>query len=544
MKHLLAHLDISVQELARQAIAHPDAHLRPYIARQCGIAERDALGYTILRRSLDARRKPDIRLLYAVRVTVADGAPADEQPSVAAAPAPDETHWLYHLAKRHDAPQHPLIVGAGPAGVMAAYLLALHGCKPIIIDRGFDVDRRAADINEFRQTRHLNPSSNYLFGEGGAGTYSDGKLYTRIKDDRMRFLLDAYVAARAPRRILCDHHPHVGSDILPFMVKRLRQQIEAWGGTFRWGAEVSDIMLRDHRCGGVILRGGERLDAPVTLIGCGHSARSLIRQIARLGVAHRLKDFQIGCRIEHPQEVIDRAQYGWIPPRTLLGAAEYTLTSRPPASLNLPNVTTFCMCPGGEIIAATSDAGQLSANGMSRFRRNSPFANAGLIVNQQASAFASVDEALEFVETLERRAFAAGAEAYCCPAQSAGAFARGEAGLTTNASSYHFGLTPARLDQLLPQKTVAALRQALPYFEKVIPGFMRLGTLIGVETRVSSPVRFERNPDTLESSVPGLYLVGEGAGQAGGITSAALDGLRAAETMLTGKPATRRSSAT
>ena len=540
-KNFLAHLDISAQELAQRGDAYPDGHLRPWIARQCGLAEQDVREYAILRRSLDARRKPDIRLLYALRVTVADAAP--EPQNAVAAPAPDETHWLYQLAKRPDAPQNPLIIGAGPAGMMAAYLLALHGCQPVILERGCDVDRRAADVAAFRQTRQLNPDSNYLFGEGGAGTFSDGKLFTRVKDDRMRFLLEAYVAARAPRRILYDHHPHIGSDILPFMVKRLRQQIEAWGGTFRWGAEISDIFMRGPRVGGVVLRDGERLDAPVTLIGCGHSARGFIRQIVRRGAAHRLKDFQIGCRIEHPQEVIDRAQYGWIPPRTVVGAAEYTLTSRPPAALNLPNVTTFCMCPGGEIIAATSDAGQLCANGMSRFRRDSPFANAGLIVNQDAAAFASVDAAFEFLEELERRAFAAGAsdaEAYCCPAQSARAFARGEAGLTATAASYHFGLTPARLDLLLPQRTAAALRQALPYFENVLPGFLRSGTLIGVETRVSSPVRFERNPDTLESSLPGLYLVGEGAGQAGGITSAALDGLRAAETILTGKPAMRR----
>ena len=542
----LSQLEIQVKTLADKQIANPDQHLRPWIAARCGIAEEVVTAYEIVHRSLDARRKPDIRLIYTLRVTVRNDAPIREDEYLTViTPQPEQTHRLYHIAKRADAPMHPLIVGSGPAGLMAAYLLALHGCKPVILDRGFDVERRQADIAAFHQTRQLNPESNYLFGEGGAGTFSDGKLYTRVKDERIRFVLEAFVAARAPRRILYDHHPHIGSDILPLMCKRLRQQIEAWGGIFRWGAAVEDVLLRDNRCAGVLLNTGERLDAPVTIIGCGHSARSLIQRIAAHGVAHRLKDFQLGCRIEHPQRLIDRAQYGWIPPRSVLGAAEYTLTSRPPDTLQVANVTTFCMCPGGEIIAATSDEGQLCTNGMSRFRRSGAFSNAGLIVNQAASDFESAAAAFAFLEDLERRAFLAGASdspdaAYRCPAQSAGAFARGEAGLhAKQQTSYHFGLTAARLDQLLPKRTVAALRYALPYFERVIRGFLSSGTLIGVETRVSSPVRFERHPETLESSLPGLYLAGEGAGYAGGITSAALDGLRIAETILTGEPPCR-----
>ncbi len=541
----LSQLEIPVKTLAEKNAANPDLHLRPWIAKRCGIAENDIVAYDILHRSLDARRKPDIRLIYTLRVTVRDATPIlDDAHLTVAAPQADETHRLYHLTKRADAPMHPLIVGSGPAGLMAAYLFALHGCKPIILDLGFNVERRQADIAAFHETRQLNPESNYLFGEGGAGTFSDGKLYTRVKDDRIRFVLEAYVAARAPRRILYDHHPHIGSDILPLMCKHLRQQIEAWGGIFRWGAAVEDVLIRDNRCVGVVLNNGERLDAPVTIVGCGHSARPLIRRMAAHGVAHRLKDFQLGCRIEHPQRLIDQAQYGWIPPRNILGAAEYTLTSRPPETLRLANVTTFCMCPGGEIIAATSDDGQLCTNGMSRFRRSSEFSNAGLIVNQAASDFESAAAAFAFLEELERRAFVAGAgdasdRAYRCPAQNAAAFVRGEAGLQAKQTSYHFGLAPARLDQLLPKRTAAALQYALPYFEKLIRGFLSSGTLIGVETRVSSPVRFERHPETLESSLSGLYLAGEGAGCAGGITSAALDGLRIAETILTGKPPLR-----
>lgn len=543
----ISQLEIPLRSLADNSPSSAcDLQLRPWIAKRCGIAEDEILDYQILHRSLDARKKPNLRFVYSLRVSVREELPITEDRQIRVqSPESYQEHPLYQLDTLKELPSHPIVVGSGPAGVMAAYLLALYGCKPLVLDRGFDVVQRRADIDKFLQTRRLNPESNYLFGEGGAGTYSDGKLYTRIKDRRIRFLLEAYVAARAPRRILYDHHPHIGSDILPHMVKRLRQQIEAWGGSFRWGATVKDIVVRNQRCQGVVLRSGEILEAPLTLIACGHSARELIQRLAHYEIRHQVKDFQLGCRIEHPQELIDRGQYGWIPPRKIVGAAEYNMTSRPTAGSGLAKATSFCMCPGGEIIAATSDEGQLCTNGMSPFLRNGHYANAGLIVNQKASDFSSATEAFTMLEALERQAFLEGAgkdqgEAYCCPAQSAVAFVRGEAGLPQSESSYRLGIRAGRIDRLLPRATVDALREALRYFERIIPGFLRLGTLIGVETRVSCPLRFERNPDTLSSSLPGLYLAGEGAGYAGGITSSALDGLRLAETILTGKAAKRK----
>jgi len=544
----ISQLEVLLRPLKDQAPASLDHHLQPWIAEVCGIDEPDVVEYHILHRSLDARKKPDIRFVYRLDVQVRENAPVQESQHVRLhTPEPDQQHFLYHLPLRSPLPKHPLVVGAGPAGMMAAYLLALHGCEPLILDRGLEVEQRQQDIDTFLRTRRLNPDSNYLLGEGGAGTFSDGKLYTRVKDPRIRFLLDAYISARAPRRIRYDHHPHIGSDILPFMVKRLRRQIEAWGGHFRWGATVRDIVIRQNRCQGVLLDNGENIDAPLTLIASGHSARELIRTLVRHDISHQLKDFQIGCRIEHPQSLIDQAQYGWIPPRRLAGAAEYTMTNRPPAKSNLANTTTFCMCPGGEIIPATSHEGHLSTNGMSRFLRDGPYANAGLIVNQQAAHFSSVSEAFQFLDSLERWAFTAGAGEdgtipYRSPAQNAAKFVRGEAGVDENKTSYRLGIVPARLDQILPIGTVLALRDALQYFERLISGFMSSGTLIGVETRVSSPVRFERNPETFSSSLPGLYLLGEGAGYSGGITSSALDGLRIAETILTGKPAKRKGS--
>ncbi len=546
----ITHLEITVRDLDDARRYHLDHRLHPWIAGHCQIAEEDVHSYSITHRSLDARRKPDLRYIYRLDVALREGCAMRDDPTIEVfTPEPDRNHPLYQLATLPELPPQPIIVGTGPAGLMAAYLLALYGCRPIILERGRDVRQRQLDIAAFLQTRRLDTESNYLFGEGGAGTYSDGKLYTRTKDHRIRFLLDAFVAARAPRRILYDHHPHIGSDILPSMVKRLRRQIEEWGGVFRWGTRVTDVLIRNNRCAGVLLDTGERLEGPLTLIACGHSARDLICTLVQRNLAHMGKSFQLGCRIEHPQTVIDQAQYGGLPLRRVVGAAEYSLTSRPQASpvkkntrthAPVANVTTFCMCPGGEIIPATSDEAQLCTNGMSRFRRNGAYANAGLIVNQDIGRFASVLDAFEFLRELEQQAFTAGGGTYACPAQSAAAFARGKAGLHTTNSSYQPGLVSARLDRLLPRDTVRALQAALQTFEHRIPGFMQSGVLLGVETRVSSPARFERNPETLESSLPGLYLAGEGAGYASGITSAALDGLRIAETILTGKAATRK----
>jgi uncharacterized protein len=541
----IEHLEVPLAAIAGEPPQSLDHQLEPWIARHCRIPQADVVDYEIERRSLDARKKPDLKFLYHLVARVRADSPVTERPGIrVATAAPSRDDSLHHLALAQPLPMHPLIVGAGPAGQMAAYLLALHGCKPLVIDRGRDADRRTENLEAFHRTRALDPESNYLFGEGGAGTYSDGKLYTRVKDRRMRFLLEAFVAARAPKHILYRHHPHIGSDLLPHMCKRLRERIVEWGGAFRWEAKVVDVVVRPdasgrQRCAGVVLEGGETIEAPVTMIAPGHSARDLILRLIGRGVEHRAKGFQLGCRVEHDQRLIDLGQYGCQPPKHLLGAAEYNLVSRPPPHTGADHVTTFCMCPGGEIIAATSDPGQLSTNGMSRFARASPFANAGLIVNQEVDRDGDGMAGFDLINELERRAFAAGGDDYTCPAQTASAFVRGEAGPAVRATSYRLGARPGRIDRILPAKTVASIRQALLYFDRVIPGFLAHGAVVGVETRVSSPVRFERDPETLASSLAGLYLAGEGAGYAGGIVSAGLDGLRLAETILTGKPALR-----
>ena len=253
----ISHLEVPLREIPEESHYSPDYRLHPWIARHCGITESDVLDYTIKHRSLDARRKPDLRFVYTLDVMVQEESLVREDATIAFhTPMPDQNHNLYQLSTLPSLPRNPIVVGTGPAGMMAAYLFALYGCHPLILERGFDVEQRHADIESFLHSRRLNPESNYLFGEGGAGTFSDGKLYTRIKDHRIRFLLEAYVAARAPRRILYDHHPHIGSDILPCMVRRLRKQIEQWGGSFRWGAKVEDILIRNNCCGGVVLENG------------------------------------------------------------------------------------------------------------------------------------------------------------------------------------------------------------------------------------------------------------------------------------------------
>ncbi|MFW5845519.1 MAG: FAD-dependent protein [Planctomycetota bacterium] len=531
----LQDLRVPLADVAGRRI-NPDRRLHGYIARRIGVSRNDILGYEIQRRSLDARRKPELEFVYRCAVQLRAGA----RPSAGAAawqldgPPPDSSHRLWHLPLAADRPRQILVIGTGPSGIMAAYLLAAHACQVLILDRGQAVDRRAAAIEAFHRSRQLDPDSNYLFGEGGAGTYSDGKLYTRVKDERMRFLLEAFVAARAPRAILWQHHPHIGSDILPHMARRLRERIQGWGGRFRWGCTVTDIIERDGRCIGVQLADGERLTADAVVMGVGHSARDLLQRLARRGIEHRAKGWQLGCRIEHDQDLIDRAQYGCRPDTPALGAAEYNLVSRPPRG-RAPHATTFCMCPGGEIIAATSDPQRLSTNGMSRHARASGLANAGLIINQPVDRDGDPLAAFAQLDAIEAACFQAGGGDYTCPAQPAAAFVRGEDGPLPQRASYRLGLRAARLDRLLPDATRAGLREALRHYESVIPGFLRHGTLVGVEARVSSPVRFERDPLTLASSLPGLYLVGEGAGYAGGIVSAGLDGLRTAECLLTGQ---------
>lgn len=414
-------------------------------------------------------------------------------------------------------------------------MLALAGAKPVVLERGCDVVQRRKDIDAFFRSRTLDEDSNFLFGEGGAGTWSDGKLFTRIHDPRMDFVLRTFADCGAPESILYFSHPHLGSDRLPGIIASLREKIVSLGGTFLFRRTVSDIAIRNGVCRGVMLASGETLSAPCVLIAAGHSARELTLGLTKRGIAHRLKGFQIGMRIEHPQRFVNRARYGADESYPALGAADYSLALSPSGGDASTGSATFCMCPGGEIIPAVCTEGTLCTNGMSLYARSGRFANSAVITTLNGGDFASAEEAFVFLDALERAAFAAGGGDYTAPAQSAAGFLRGETGTLPGETSYRFGLMPAKLDALLPRPVVPVLRRALRRYDGLMPGFVSEGVFMGVETRVSSPVRFERGPDGASPSCGGLYLGGEGAGMAGGITSAAVDGIRLAEAMLAHK---------
>jgi uncharacterized FAD-dependent dehydrogenase len=512
-------LQVRVTDLPFDA---PEAEplLKPHIATFCGIPEKDILDYEVAAKSIDGRRKPP-SLIYSLHVELTNGA----SPHFAKVPEPEP----FRMPENQNRLTHPIVVGSGPAGLLAGWLLAAAGCRPLILDRGFDVATRAADIARFRAGRVLNPESNYLLGEGGAGTFSDGKLYTRTRDPNIRLVLETFVRCGAPPEILYLKRPHIGSDRLPGMIAGIRREIEEMGGTFRFGCGVRSILMRGGRCTGVITLSGEEIEAPAVLVGHGLGGRDLTRELVRMGLEMQLKGFQVGCRIEHPQELIDRNQFGLRKRPAFLGAAEYNFVSHPP---NRKGISTFCMCPGGEIVPSTTFPGRLSTNGMSPYHRDGEFANSCLISTMEPDGFATPEQAFEFLAGLETRAFELGGGDYTAPAQSAAGFVRGEAKLTGAGTSYCFGLKAAPLNQLFPKQESAALSAALLHFEKICPGFMNRGTLVGVETYVSSPVRFLRNEHG-ESSLPGLFLAGEGAGAAGGIMSAAADGLKVATGMLT-----------
>ncbi len=511
-----------------RAKGNVDRQLRPHLAAHLQLPEESVVHYEIRQKSLDARKKGQLAFIYSLEVELAAGI---KTPS-GLFPAEVETQLDPARFVSARLPQMPIVVGTGPAGLLSAWLLALNGCRPVVIDRGYDVDRRGADFESFFRCRELNTESNFLYGEGGAGTYSDGKLYTRTRDPRIRQILELFIAAGAPAEIAYLKRPHIGSDILPVMVRNLRRKIEELGGSFLWGKEVVAPLIRNARCGGVRLRDGECLEAPAVFMGFGLSARELIANMVACGIAHDLKGFQLGARIEHPQKMIDANQFGLTERPECLGAAEYNFVSRPPAGSTIAGVSSFCMCPGGEIVPATAHENRLSTNGMSRYRRDGEFANSCLIVSFQPEEFGDAGAVFDFIDQLEKNAFEHGGGDYTAPGQDAAAFIRGENLLAHRQTSYRLGLTPSRLDQLLPDKVTRAFREALVQFDRQCPGFVRQGKLVGIETHVSSPVRFLRSPETLESSLPGLYVTGEGAGYAGGIVSAAVDGLKAAEKYL------------
>lgn len=518
----------------RLSVHEPERVLPERLARALNVRPQDIERWRILRKSLDVRDKRDLAFVYTAEVVV----PADERRLVAQAQS-KQRHVsvdLYHEPPFEMPPpgerslaERPVVVGSGPAGLVAAYFLAAHGYQPLVLERGRRVRERIADVRRFEAGGDHDPESNYLFGEGGAGTFSDGKLTCRSSGPDVRRVLELLAESKGKLSILYEHRPHLGSNRLPAVVKALRRKIESLGGEFRFECRLEDLDLSDGRLRGLGTSSGY-LAASVAVLAIGHSARDTYGMLRARGVPMAQKPFQMGVRIEQPQEQVNRVQYGPEPLEEQLGAADYTLIAKGP-----PDLFTFCMCAGGQVIPSLSEPGYFCTNGMSLSRRNTQFANSGLMITVDPAQYGSdLFAGVELQRAFERRAFEAGRGDYTCPIQSAHDFLARRATRTHVPSSYARGAFPIDLRELLPAEIVQALDVGLPLLDRRWQGrFLHEATLVGPEARGSSPVRLLRDKETLESpGVAGLLPIGEGAGYAGGIVSAAVDGLRAARSII------------
>lgn len=524
---------ISELELALEHAADPELELRALL-RSYDIAED--VPVTVVKRAIDARQRPP-RHVYSIAAELDDAHAARllRRPEVSRY-APLRYHPL-RLRKDPDGPR-PVVVGAGPAGLFAAHALALAGARPILIERGQPVEKRSRDVSKLYNSGVLQQDSNVCYGEGGAGTYSDGKLYTRVGDPRVCRVMELLVENGARSDILFVNRPHIGTDKLVKILRTLRRRLIELGAEIHFGTKVEHIEIRDGAVRALRLHGGERIEAPRVLLATGHSAREIWYDLHDSGLPLECRPFAVGFRVEHPQALIDQARYGQPSVKGLLPAADYSLTYNEGQGEERRGVWSFCMCPGGVVVTTPTHEGELCINGMSHASRSGRFANSALVVgvtpaDYAREGFSGTFAGVDYQLAAERRAFEAGGGEFRAPATRVSDFARGRGSSSVPASSYRRGLEAADLGHVYPATVTETLQRALARFERKIQGFTSgEGVLIGAETRTASPIRVPRGDDGQAVGAAGLYPAGEGMGYGGGIVSAAVDGMRAAEHLL------------
>jgi uncharacterized FAD-dependent dehydrogenase len=519
-------------------LGHGDGDITAAILERLRIKPDDLHGYSVFRRAIDARKKSAIALTYTLDIDVKNETAvlARSKKDVHLSPAPDMSYRF--VARASEPPRlRPIVIGTGPCGLFAGLILAQMGFRPIILERGKVVRERTKDTWGLWRRSVLNPESNVQFGEGGAGLFSDGKLYSQIKDPHHygRKILMEFVKAGAPSEIEFIAKPHVGTFRLVTVVEKMREGIEALGGEYRFRSKVTDLEVEQRPDGtrqvrGVVLDDGTQIAADHVVLAIGHSSRDTFQTLFDRGVTIEPKPFSIGVRIEHPQSLVDRCRYGSSAGHPILGAADYKLTHH---CENGRSVYSFCMCPGGTVVAATSERGRVVTNGMSQYSRNERNANAGIVVGITPADYPGHPLAgVAFQRHWEECAFEAGGNTYAAPAQRVADFLAGRPSTVLGEviPSYRPGVNPTDLARCLPDYAVAAIREALPAFDRQIKGFASDDAVMtGVETRTSSPIRIRRDESFQSLNTRGLYPAGEGAGYAGGILSAGIDGIRVAE---------------
>ena len=513
---------------------HDQSLIKTAVIERLGITEQDFIAYTVFRLGHDARKRNAIELVYSLDVEVKNESAVLENhkndPHISVTP---DTTYQFVAHAPTQLKQRPIVIGTGPCGLFAGLILAQMGFCPIILERGKEVRERTKDTFGLWRKSEFNPESNVQFGEGGAGTFSDGKLYTQIKDPNHygRKVLTEFVKAGAPAEILHVSKPHIGTFKLVTMVEQIRATIESLGGEIRFQQRVDELIIDNHQVRGVTLANGETISSDYVVLAVGHSARDTFKMLYERGVYIEAKPFSIGFRIEHPQSLIDVCRFGKYAGHPLLGAADYKLVHH---CKNGRSVYSFCMCPGGTVVAATSEAGHVVTNGMSQYSRNERNANSAIVVgitpevDYPEHPLAGID----LQRRLEAHAFVLGGSNYQAPAQRVGDFLAQRP--STLLGSVQPSYTPRThltdLSSALPDYAIEAIREALPAFDKKIKGFaMDDAILTAVETRTSSPIRIKRDTHYQSINTTGLYPAGEGAGYAGGILSAAVDGIKVAE---------------